>query len=182
VISLGNIFSGVKAALFGGDPGAHMDMSRAAFPKSFYALIAAGFLILAAVLLGSGAAANVSPALTVIAITLYFLTAPTVIYTICHLLSKPELFRPWIIVRNWLTLFVSIAIFVLAGLSALSPAPAGIAGSGILLLWIATLLADIRLAQTLVKQDWTPAIFIACGISVAGMLVLLAVFASASGY
>lgn len=166
----------------GGEPSHHMDVSRAAFPKSFYALIAAGVILGAGLALERDTGASSAAAIGAIALILFLLTAPTVIYLVCHLISRSDLFRPWVIVRNWAVLIVSILAFAIMALSAAGLLPVQIASPALMLLYIGTLLMDIRLGQTMAKMNWTPAIFIACAISVSGMLVLLAVFASAAGY
>lgn len=175
---IAGVISGVKAALLGGDPSDHMDLGRAAFLKSFYALAVSGLILLCAVFLNAGGVAPVA----VIALILFLLTAPTVIYLICHLISRPELFRGWVIVRNWAMLGLSVLVLIPAGLGAAKILPVQIITTVLTLIYVSTLLIDIRLAQTLAKMKWTPAIFIACAISVSAMLVLLAVFASAAGY
>lgn len=180
--ALRNTLAGLKAAILGADPARHMDVSRAAFPKSFYALGLAGAVLLLAGILQAGDAPQMSLPIGIIVLTLFLLTAPTVIYLVCHLISRPELFRPWIIVRNWITLLLSVAGLVFVAIGAALPAAAALIGIILMLIYIATLLLDIRLAQTMADMDWTPAIFIACAISIAGMLVILAVFASLAGY
>lgn len=179
---LKNTLAGIKAAILGGDPSRHMDVSRAAFPKSFYALGLAGIVLLLAGTMQAGGSSQMSLPIGVIVLTLFLLTAPTVIYLVCHLISRPELFRPWIIVRNWITLLLSFAGLIFVAIGVALPVAMAIIGIVLMLIYITTLLLDIRLAQTMAGMEWTPAIFIACAISIAGMLVILAVFASLAGY
>ena len=175
------IISGIKAAIAGSDPGAHMDVSRAAFAPSFVGLAAAGFLIIASARLLSGAQGLPLP-ITIITAGLWLLTAPVMMYLISHLLSRPEVFRPWVIVRNWILLPLALAAFAIVALGAAGILPAGVTATLAMAIYVSTLIVDIRLAQTMATPAWTPAIFIACAISIAGMLVILAVFSSAAGY
>ncbi len=180
--NLKHIWAGLEVALKGGNPADHMDVSRKAFPKSFYALGLAGVLLLISGLLQAGKSSAASLPIGLVITTLFLLTAPTVIYLICHLISKPEIFRPWIVVRNWMTVFVCAAAFIFTALNWFFPGAPQPFGVALTLVYLSTLLLDIRLAQTIADMDWTPAIFIGCAIAVAGMLVVLAVFASAAGY
>ena len=179
---INGILKGVKAALTDGEPGDYLDMSRAGFPKSLYALLVAGLSLIGSVYVAYGGSPSVSSAVFIIAIILFLLTAPMVIYLICHLISRSDLFKSWVIARNWTMLILAVPVLGLAGLGAAQILSKEIVLTAVMLLYIATLLIDIRLAQTMAKMNWTPAIFVACAVSVSAMLVLLAVFAAAAGY
>jgi len=178
-----SILRGCIEALKGGDWRGVMDISRPAFPRSFIALALTTVLYVFCAFVMTQKSGAVFPIpVAIIIAALMALTFPVVAYLVAQLMSRMEVFRPWVIVRNWTVLGlvgIMATAFALAHFGLLPMGPASMIA---LLAYLGTLLADIRLAQTAADMNWMESIFTACAISVAGLLVLLASFASIAGY
>ncbi|MEE9346816.1 MAG: hypothetical protein V3U82_01385 [Robiginitomaculum sp.] len=180
-----SIFSGVIAALAGKGFRAQMDTGRTGFMP---ALIALGLTVPLYLFCAYGAAQNSgvepgisAPVLTVI-LTMTVFTAPMVIYLISYLISAPERFRPWMIVRSWAVFGLAIIMALGFALFLGGLAPFKLAYAIALVGYIASLLVDIRLAQTAAQMNPVAAVLIGCAIAIASLLVMLAGFASVAGY
>ena len=178
-----SVLRGSLEALKGGDWRGVMDISRPAFSRSFVALAASVplYVFCAFVMTRNSGAAFPIPVAIIIA-SLMALTFPVIAYLAAQLMSRMEVFRPWVIVRNWTVLGLVAIMAIAFALAHFGILPIGPASMIALLAYLGTLLADIRLAQTAAEMNWMESIFTACAISVAGLLVLLASFASIAGY
>jgi hypothetical protein len=109
-------------------------------------------------------------------------TAPMIAYLISYLISAPERFRPWMIVRNWAVLGLAVIMALGFALYLGGIAPFKLAYAIALIGYIGSLLIDIRLAQTVAQMNPVAAVFTGCAIAIASLLVMLAGFASVAGY
>lgn len=176
---------GVMAALKGQDYSAYMDVSRPAFAPSF---IAVALTLGVFVFCGYSAsrlseASPEQPAMALLIILgLALLSFPVVAYCIAQLMSRMDLFRPWVIVRNWAFLGAALSMAVFMGLALIGLLPVSAAITLTMLAYVSTLLIDIRLGQTVAGMSWTTAIMSGCVITFASLVVLMAGFASLAGY
>lgn len=125
--------------------------------------------------------ALVSLSAVVFIVMLMTLTFPVIAYLICQLMSRMDIFRDWVIARNWTMLFVVAGMALGFGLYLLGIASYRFAYALGLTAYLGTLLADIRVAQVAAEMEWMPAIFSACAIALCSLLVLLGGFASVAG-
>lgn len=179
-----NPIKGVLLALAGRKFRRHFNLRPEGLRGSFIVLAAClPCLLICAKALAvkqTGSVAITASALSVILIVT-LLAFPILAYFLCQMLGRMDMFRPWVIVRNWTGLFIFGFMALLFGANLLGALPYSLTTQLALLLYIGVLLADIRLAQTVCEMGWRGAIFTACIISIVTMLILLAGFATAAG-
>ena len=180
-----SMFRAALAALKSQDWREHSQVNRQDYARSYFALAASVplyvFCFFSLTGAQSGASAFSLP-LCVIVATLMALTFPLVAYLIVQLMSRMDVFKPWVTLRNWAVLALLIFMTCVCGLAYIGMLSTHIAGFMTLLAYLSTLLIDIRLAQTTADMDWTVSIFTGCTIAVASLLVLYASLLSISGY
>lgn len=115
---------------------------------------------------------NISLAAISLILGLYLVSFPLTAYFLCQLFDRMDQFRPWVILRHWghLVLAALMALFMGSSLLGLSYT---ISARLCMLAYLAILALDIRLAQIVLKMEWSPAIFTACGIAIIGLAMLM---------
>lgn len=153
-----------------------IDLSHNGLKQSFWALAASLplYLICAYAAIHHAGQNNDGlslPAVTII-LALYVMTFPVIAYLMCQILNKISQYRSWIIIRNWANLALVALMALFMGLSLIAM-PYMLAAQLTLMAYLATLLLDIRIAQTVLGLDWIGAIFLGCGIAIMGLAMLL---------
>ncbi len=116
------------------------------------------------------------PAIAII-LALYAMTFPVMAYLICQIMGKMSEYRPWVIIRNWANLALTALMALFMGLSLIA-IPYMLAAQLTLIAYLATLLLDIRLCQTVLGMEWVWAIFLGCAIAIIGLAMLLTGFST----
>ncbi len=122
----------------------------------------------------TGEPAQIIPSLVFAVIALlYSLTFSATIYIITRAFDKAERFAPWVIIRHWAVFFCVMGAAIFYGLYLLGIVPFIASSLVALVLYLATLAVDIRLAGKIGGFDFTAAVFTACIIFAMGLSVLL---------
>ncbi|WP_017932127.1 hypothetical protein [Robiginitomaculum antarcticum] len=138
----------------------------------FYGVMAYAFQV------NSGAASQTGPALAAIFLSVYVFSFALYAYGAVFFLNRIDDFRPWLIVRSFIAASLTAIMAIVFGLFLIGILPFQISYWAALCLFIAQLLVDIRLAQTVLDQDWIPSIFIGIGVHVTALILLLGALAS----
>jgi len=126
----------------------------------------------------SGAVSKINPALGVIFIGIYIFSFALFAYGAAFFLNQTDDFRPWLIVRSFIAATLAAVMALLFGLFLLGILPFIIGYWVSLIMFIALLLIDIRLAQTILRQEWMASVFIGIGVHITALLLLLGALAS----
>lgn len=181
-IDFGALFTACRKALLGApDWNNTLDTSAQGLRLSYAALalsIPAYYICALAITTEraqiSGQAKTLIPPLPfALAALVYLLSFSASVYIICAAVNKRAQFRPWVILRHWSAFFCVLFAASLYGLYLLGLMPFMAANFAALILYLATLAIDIRLAQRAGELELTPAIFTACIIFAMGLSVLL---------
>jgi ABC-type multidrug transport system permease subunit len=108
------ITQGVLNVLKNGNWQEEFDLTPAALPRSFLALllyIPLYFICAKAAVKYNDVVGNVPFTSIIIILILMSLTFPLIAYLLCAVFDKQSNFRPWVIVRNW------TLVFIIAGMS-----------------------------------------------------------------
>lgn len=169
------LFIGALNALRGKSWEDGFDLSAAALPRSFIAVLAyipLGLVAAKAAVKYNDNTSNLPYGPIAITLALIALTFPLIAYVLCMVFDKMERFRPWVIVRNWTILFALMLIAAVLGLYLVGVLPFFPAYVLALTLYICTLAIDVRLAWRVAEFDWMGAVFAGILISAATMMVL----------
>jgi len=159
----------------------HFNLRRDGLQWGLAAMIAMiplyGVMIYAAQV-NSGAPSQVNPALGVIFIAIYIFSFALFAYGTAFFLNQTDDFRPWLIVRSFIAVSLAVIMALLFGLYLIGILPFIIGYWAALIMFIGLLLVDIRLAQTVLGQDWIASVFIGIGVHITALLLLLGALAS----
>ncbi len=188
-MNLIRIFSGcLKALGRDTDWASHFDISERGFRASFFALLLSlpmlyvGYAAVVkqrqSVLEANPELAETMPALISapmlwLLLIIYGMMFPLTAYILCMVFDKLDRFRPWVIARLWSFFFIALAIGALFGLTLLGVLTFAAVLTPVFVLYMSTLLVDIRLAQKIAGFEWGAAVLAACIITAMGLTVIL---------
>ena len=181
-IDFGALFTACRKALLGaGDWNRDIDISAKGFRLSYIAIflsIPAYYICAIAIAtqraqISGQSKTLIAPIPFACAALIYLLSFSASIYIICAAVNKRAQFYPWVTLRHWSAFFCVLFAASLYGLYLLGVMPFMAANFAALIVYLAVLLIDIRLAQRIGELDITPAIFTACIVFAMGLSVLL---------
>lgn len=177
-----NLFRGMILALRGdADWRRHFNLRRDGLQWGLAAMIAMiplyGIMIYAAQV-NNDASSQINPALGVIFIAIYIFSFALFAYGTAFFLNQTDDFRPWLIVRSFIAVSLAAIMALLFVLFLIGILPFFIGYWAALVMFIALLLIDIRLAQTVLGQQWMSSVFIGIGVHITALLLLLGALAS----
>ena len=180
-MNLARLLTGCLRALSGrADWPSFFDLSRRGFQHSFAALLLslpcyylAGLSIQkqTAITLGRDVEFSAGPFILIFAI--YALMFSITAYVLAMMFDRIGQYRPWVIVRHWSVFFAAFLAAGICGLFLSGLIPFSIVYSALMVIYLSTLLIDIRLAQKVAEFDLGWAVLIACVITVASLMILL---------
>lgn len=159
----------------------HFNLRRDGIRAGFAAMISSVLfygVMAYAMQVNSGTDSQTGPALAAIFLSVYVFSFAVYAYGAVFFLNRTDDFRPWLIVRSYIAASLAAVIAVLFGLFLLGVLPFFIGYWAALFIFIAQLLIDIRLAQTVLDQDWIASIFIGIGVHITALILLLGALAS----
>lgn len=188
-MNLARLFTGCVRAL-GKDPdwGQNFDLSEKGFRASFWALLLSmpvAYVCYAAVLrqrklvlegqpeLADSMPGLISPPMLFLLLIIFGMMFPICAYILCMVFEKMDKYRPWVIARLWTFFFIFLAMGFLFGLTLLGVLPFALVMTPIFVLYMSTLLVDIRFAQKIAGFEWGAAILAACIFTAMGLTVIL---------
>lgn len=186
-MNLAKYLSGVISALKGEDRWPDFfDLSDFGFRESFFALVLSApcyFICALAIQTERARVLEQVPAypniVFFLVLAVYSLIFVACAYIISVVFEKMERFKPWVIVRHWAIFFASFLAAMFYGLAYLGVLPFQIANFLALLIYLGTLVIDIRLAARIPGFTWGPAIFTGCiitGMSLTALIIGVAQF------
>lgn len=161
---------------------ARFDLSKNGFKQSFLALFLSlpFYYVCAAavqkqriITLETGADLSLPTTAFVIILMVYLLTFAVSAYVLCIIFDRLDRFRPWVIVRHWSVFFTAFLAALIMGLTYAGILPFKWAIYPVMLLYLASLAIDIRLAARIGGFEWGAAVLTSCLITVMGLAVLL---------
>lgn len=188
-MNLARIFTGCLRA-FGRDAGwaENFDLSEKGFRASFLALLLsmpvlyvcyAGIFRQRRIVMEAqpelvdNLPVMVSPPMLFLILIIFGMMFPIVAYVLCLVFEKMDKFRPWVIVRLWTFFFIALLMGALFGLTMLGVLSFAAIIPPIFVLYMGTLLVDIRYAQKIAGFEWGAAVLAACIITAMGLTVIL---------
>ena len=115
----------------------------------------------------------VSPPMMFLLLIIYFMMFPICAYILCLVFDKMDRFRAWVIVRLWTFFFIYLGTGLLLGLNLLGVLSFSFVMVPVFILYMGTLVVDIRYAQKIAGFEWGAAILAACIFSAMGLTVML---------
>jgi len=180
-VNLAAYFSGSLKALGRGEGWEQFfDLSRKGFSQSFIALLLTlpCYYVCALAVAKQRAVVSAEPVAAVpllpfaIIFALYALTFSVSAYLLSLVFDKQDRFRPWVIVRHWTVFFAVLLAAMCMGLTLLG-LPFEIGMFAAFVLYMSTLVIDIRYAQKIAGFEWGAAVLAGCIITAMGFTILL---------
>lgn len=180
-MNLARYLSGVIGALVGGDDWQEsFDLGETGFRESFFALILATpcyYMCAVAIQTERAQLLEQDPVypniLFFIVLALYSLIFLACAYIISVVFEKMDSFKSWVIVRHWSVFFASFLAAICFGLTYLGALPFQLANSLALIIYLGTLVIDIRLAARIPRFNWGTSIFTGCIITGMSLTTLI---------
>jgi len=180
-MNLPRLLNGCKAALGRAENwDSYFDLSRKGLQQSFLALLLSlPFYYVCAAAVQSerakilGEASALPAAAFFIVLLLYALMFSLCAYILCLVFDRQDRFRPWVITRHWSIFFAALLAALFFGFYMAGIIPFAIANIVAFIIYMGTLVIDIRLAKKIAGFDWGAAILAACIITAMGLMMIL---------
>ena len=180
-MNLARLLTGCIRALSGrADWGSFFDLSRRGFQASFLALLLslpcyylAGLSIQKQTAQTLGRNVDFAAGPFVLIFALYALMFSITAYVLAMVFERMGQYRPWVIVRHWSVFFAAFLAAGICGLFLTGLIPFAIVYSALMVIYLSTLLIDIRLAQKIAGFDIGWAVLIGCVITASSLMILL---------
>ncbi|MGB0906352.1 MAG: hypothetical protein ACPGVT_02570 [Maricaulaceae bacterium] len=105
-------------------------------------------------------------------VIVYMLTFSASAYILAMIFDRQDRFKPWVIIRHWAVFFGVFLAAIFFGLNLMGVVPYALALGVAFMVFIGSLVVDIRLAQKIVGFDWMGAIYTGCIIAAMGISVI----------
>jgi len=159
----------------------NFDLSRQGFQQSFMALILSvpAYYVIALgiirerALRSEGTEAALSVPVFAIITLLYLISFSACAYMIAMIFDRQDRFRPWVIARHWTAFFMVFFVACVFGLYLLEIMPFVIANSIAFIVFMATLVMDIRLATNIVGFRWQGGVWTGCAVFASGLAMVI---------